>query len=77
MSKAKAFFGLTAACIACCAAPLAAPAIAALVAGLGLAGIGAFVADWGLAILGLAVVAVATMLALRRRTTRRCAVSGS
>lgn len=69
MAKLKVILGLTAACAACCAAPLALPFILAAIGGVGLAGIGTLFAEWWLALAGLALIVV---VALRRRTSAQC-----
>lgn len=72
MSKIKVFLGLTAACAACCAVPLALPMIAAAMTGAGIAGIGTYASRWELIVLGLGAVTVGTFLLIRRRRASNC-----
>lgn len=72
MTKLKALLGLTVACAACCAAPLALPFLLALFGGAGLAGIGALLTEWWLAIAGASLAVAATILLLRRRAPAGC-----
>ena len=72
MTKLKALLGLTVACAACCAVPIALPFLLALFGGAGLAGTGALLAEWGIAIAGASIAATAAILLLRRRAPARC-----
>ncbi len=72
MNKLKILLGLTAACAACCAAPLALPFIVAILGGVGLAGIGTLLADGWVAIAGVALAILAAIVLFRRRAAAQC-----